>query len=174
MDSPARFRTFWVAGIGPSPIQLGSTPATAVAITRASGVDVPCPPPSFPVSSNAAAPSLIPLELAAVTVPSCLNAGFSFATASSVVPRRGYSSFEKVVPSGSGTDTSSSVKTQSLSARSARGWLSGAERGHARHVAIVLARLVGAPEDHVVDRARVDAGALHHGFDRNRGEIVRS
>src|SRR3989441_3894104 len=65
-------------------MQLGSTPATAVATTRASGVNLPGPPPSFPVSSNAAAPSLIPLEVAAVTVPSCWNAGFSFATASSV------------------------------------------------------------------------------------------
>src|SRR5207237_1080838 len=29
--SPARLRTFWVAGMGPSPMQEGSTPATPVA-----------------------------------------------------------------------------------------------------------------------------------------------
>src|SRR3989454_7882004 len=47
------------------------------------------------VTSSAAAPSLIPLELAAVTVPSFWKAGFSFATLSSVVPARGYSSFAR-------------------------------------------------------------------------------
>src|SRR3989449_182349 len=196
IESPVRLRTFCVAGIGPSPMQLGSTPATAVATTRATGVTLPRPPPSFPVSSNAAAPSLIPLELAAVTVPPVRNAGLSCATASSVVPERGYSSLAKLVPSGRGTGTSSSGNTHSRSARSARRWLStanascsarpivyrlarhldrqtGEERRHAGDVAIVLACLVGAAEDHIVDRAGVDAGAFHHGLDRNRGEIIR-
>jgi hypothetical protein len=62
----------------------------------------------------------MPLELAAVTVPSFLNAGLSFATESIVVPARGYSSFANVEPSGRVTGTSSSVKTHSFSAFSAR------------------------------------------------------
>ena len=33
----------------------------------------------------------------------------------------------------------------------------GEQRGHARHVAVVLARLVGAAEDHVLDVRRLDA-----------------
>ncbi len=118
---PARFRTFCVAGIGPSPMQEGSTPATAVATTRPSGLVC------REVTSSAAAPSLIPLELAAVTVPSFWKAGFSFATLSSVVPARGYSSFAKAVPSGRGTGTSSSVNTHARSAASARRWLSTAK-----------------------------------------------
>src|SRR3989442_15695100 len=84
--SPARLSALCVAGTGPSPMQLGSTPATAVATTRASGCDRPA------VRRRAAAPSLIPLELAAVTVPSGANAGLSLATASGVVPGRGDSS----------------------------------------------------------------------------------
>src|SRR3989441_5412953 len=121
--SPARLSTFWVAGMGPRPMQPGSTPAAAVATMRASG-SVSTLPPLPPVTSSAAAPSLMPLELAAVTVPPCLNAGLSFATDPSVVPGRGYSSFAKLEPSARGTGTSSSVNTQSESARSARRWLS--------------------------------------------------
>src|SRR5207247_7894232 len=78
----------------PRPLQVGSTPATAVVRIRASGLF------AVPVTRRAAAPSLIPLELAAVTVPSFLNAGLSFATASSVVRERGYSSFSYVYRSG--------------------------------------------------------------------------
>src|SRR3989442_3112330 len=51
--SPARLSTFWVAGMGPSPMQLGSTPATAVATMRASGSGPPLPPLS-PVTNRAA------------------------------------------------------------------------------------------------------------------------
>src|SRR6266550_914783 len=65
MVRPARLSTFLVAGIGPRPMQLGSTPATAVATIRASGVGLPRPPAASRVTSNAAAPSLIPLVLAA-------------------------------------------------------------------------------------------------------------
>src|SRR5262245_38949770 len=111
--------------MGPSPIQLGSTPATAVVTIRASGFDPPIRPSADPTAS-AAAPSLMPLELAAVTVPSCLNAGLSFATDWGVVPALGYSSLLKTEPSGSGTGTSSSVKTQASSAFAARVWLSTA------------------------------------------------
>src|SRR5207244_10807270 len=112
----------------PRPITLGSSPAAAVALTLAGGLlpPPPPPPPSPPVTSNAAAPSLIPLDVAAVTVPSRLHAGLSFASLSRVTPERGYSSFANVDPSGRGTPTSSSVNTHALSAASARRWLSTA------------------------------------------------
>ncbi|EGE61062.1 hypothetical protein RHECNPAF_1260041 [Rhizobium etli CNPAF512] len=49
----------------------------------------------------------------------------------------------------------------------------GQERRHARHIAVVLARLVGAAEDHVVDGVPVDdAIALHQRLQRDGAEIV--
>ena len=49
----------------------------------------------------------------------------------------------------------------------------GEQSGHAREVAIVLARLVGAAEDHVVELGPVDAGiAVDQRPDRDRGEVV--
>ena len=49
----------------------------------------------------------------------------------------------------------------------------GQQARHARHVAVVLARLVDAAIDHVVDRAPIDIGiALHQRLDRMGGEIV--
>ena len=49
----------------------------------------------------------------------------------------------------------------------------GEQQRHARDVAVVLAGLVGAAEDHVVDRGGGHAGvALHQLADRVRGEIV--
>ena len=47
------------------------------------------------------------------------------------------------------------------------------QRRHARDVAVVLARLVGAAEDHVVDRRRVDAlVARDQRTDRQRRQVV--
>ena len=48
----------------------------------------------------------------------------------------------------------------------------GEQRRHPRHVAVVLARLVGGAEVDVVDPLGVDAGALDHGGDRVRGQVV--
>ncbi len=48
----------------------------------------------------------------------------------------------------------------------------GEQRRHPRHVAVVLARLVGGAEVDVGDPLGVDAGALDHGGDRVRGEVV--
>ena len=48
----------------------------------------------------------------------------------------------------------------------------GQQAGHARHVAVVLAGLVGAAEDHVVDAGGVDAGLGHSGPDGQRGQVV--
>ena len=39
----------------------------------------------------------------------------------------------------------------------------GEEQRHARHVAVVLAGLVGAAQDDVLDERRVDAGAIDDG-----------
>jgi hypothetical protein len=44
---------------------------------------------------------------------------------------------------------------------------------HARHIAIVLARLVGAAEDHILDRRRIDPRALEYGGHGRRSQVVR-
>ena len=43
---------------------------------------------------------------------------------------------------------------------------------HPRDVAVVLAGLVGAAEDHVLDQRRVDAGAIDHGAQHERRQVV--
>src|SRR5438270_63639 len=84
------------------------------------------------VTVNAAAPSLVPGALPAVTVPSFLNAGFSFARASIVVSSRGDSSY--LITSGSPFFCGTSMgricasKKQDLRARTAFWWLSTAKR----------------------------------------------
>ena len=54
----------------------------------------------------------------------------------------------------------------------------GEQHRHARDVAVVLARLVGAAEDDLVDRAEltglVEPGAPHEFADDERGEVVGS
>src|SRR6266702_2856294 len=80
------------AGIGPLPMIAGSTPACAQETMRASGA-LPSLAASLAfISTTAAAPSLMPEALAAVTVPSLAKAGRSLPTASMVVPCLGYSS----------------------------------------------------------------------------------
>jgi hypothetical protein len=48
----------------------------------------------------------------------------------------------------------------------------GEQRRHPSDVAVVLAGLVGSAEVDVFDLARVDAGALHRGGDRDRRQVV--
>ena len=73
-------RAFLVAGIGPVPMIDGSTPALAKALIVASGLAPIASAFSLDIKTMAAAPSLIPEELAAVTVPpSRLNAGLNLA-----------------------------------------------------------------------------------------------
>ncbi len=48
----------------------------------------------------------------------------------------------------------------------------GQQQRHPRDVAVVLAGLVRAAEDHVLDEGRVEAGAIHHGTQHGGGEIV--
>src|SRR5262249_55500298 len=89
---PAFFSAARVAGIGPVPMIAGSTPACAHEAIRASGaLRGFCASLAF-ISTTAAAPSLMPEALAAVTVPSLAKAGRSLLTASIVTPCLGNSS----------------------------------------------------------------------------------
>ncbi len=72
---------------------LGSTPTVAYASTRASGVFPRSRAQLSVATASAAAPSLMPDALPAVTVPSfAWNAALRAASFSTVVPARGYSS----------------------------------------------------------------------------------
>src|SRR5256885_15998906 len=71
--SPARLRTFWVAGMGPSPMQEGSMPATAVEAMAAGGFV------GRGVASAAQVPQLVPLLLAPVPVSPFCEGGYSYA-----------------------------------------------------------------------------------------------
>ena len=68
--------------MGPEPITLGSTPAWAQLAMRASGVRPRADASLALISTSAAAPSLMPEALPAVTLPSLLKAGRRPATAS--------------------------------------------------------------------------------------------
>jgi hypothetical protein len=67
--SPAIFSALRIAGTGPMPKRSGSTPAVAYATTRAIGHELELAGAAPSITSTAAAPSLIWLELPAVTVP---------------------------------------------------------------------------------------------------------
>src|SRR4029079_6475316 len=49
----------------------------------------------------------------------------------------------------------------------------GQQRGHPRDVAVVLSRLIGAAEDHVLDERRLDTGTVDDRLDDHRGKVVR-
>ena len=80
---PAFSKAFLLAGIGPVPIIEGSTPALAHEAILAIGSIFFFLTSSLLITVNAAAPSLIPLAFAAVTVPSFAKAGLSDAIFSS-------------------------------------------------------------------------------------------
>jgi len=128
---PARSRAFRVAGIGPTPIRWGSTPATAVATIRAMGSAPRAAARSSEATARAAAPSLMPEALPAVTVPSSRKTGGSLARISSVVPGRGCSSTSTSSGSpfrfGTSTGAISARKRPSSMAAAARRWLSAAK-----------------------------------------------
>src|SRR6266704_3004410 len=92
-SQPVFVRSFSTASTGAIITHLGSTPLTACATIRAIG----CLPSRDAfrslVTINAAAPSFVPGALPAVTVPSFLKAGLSFASASMEVSSRGDSSY---------------------------------------------------------------------------------
>ena len=81
-------RSFLVAGTGPMPITRGATPAEATPTTRALIVKPSRTANRSDAMIMAAAPSLIPEELPAVTVPPGRNTGLSLASCSSVVSGR--------------------------------------------------------------------------------------
>src|SRR5258708_14755658 len=68
------------AGIGPVPMIAGSTPACAHDTMRASGFLPRLAASLAFISTNAAAPSLMPDALPAVTVPSLVKAGRNLPT----------------------------------------------------------------------------------------------
>src|SRR5262245_7219264 len=125
-SQPARARQRLEAGTGPMPMYFGSTPADAKALMRARGLS----PSSFAFREDAitraAAPSLIPEALPAVTVPALSNAGLSAFIASSVAPWRTYSSSANITGpffDGISTVTISSLKRPAFCAASALFWL---------------------------------------------------
>ena len=89
---PAFFSASWLAGTGPIPMIDGSRPAEEYALILTSGFR----PSSFAFDADimmtAAAPSLSPDALPAVTVPSFANAGRRLDSDSTVVPCFGNSS----------------------------------------------------------------------------------
>ena len=91
---PALANAFLLAGTGPIPIIEGSTPATAILFIFAMGTR-----PNFNIAASlanniAAAPSFMPEEFPAVTVPSFAKAGFS-CPSFSMLDKRGCSSLSK-------------------------------------------------------------------------------
>ena len=73
--SPVRSSTFWVAGTGPIPMISGGTPAQLQPMIRASGVRPSARARSSSIRTMAAAPSVSPLELPAVTLPPSRKTG---------------------------------------------------------------------------------------------------
>src|SRR5205085_122536 len=119
---------------------------------------------------SAAAPSLTPEALPAVTVPSGRTIGFSIASASTDVSRGCSSRFtttgsplrwgiSTALISESNRPLACAGAAQAVQGDTARFVRKPRQQpGHAREVAIVLARLVGAAEDDVVDLIPVDSG----------------
>ncbi len=83
--------------MGPDPMTLGSTPTVAQEAMRASGFSPRFLASLAVISTTAAAPSLMPEALPAVTVPSLSKAGLSFAASSILAPSRIYSSSATIV-----------------------------------------------------------------------------
>ena len=79
--------SFCVAGTGPKPMMRGGTPAVAMPLMRASGCRPKRSTAAREATSRAAAPSLTPEALPAVTEPSLRKMGFSVASFSMVVAR---------------------------------------------------------------------------------------
>src|SRR5512134_551367 len=125
-SQPARARQRLEAGTGPMPMYLGSTPAEAKALMRASGFRPSSRAFLAVVTITAAAPSLMPEALAAVTVPFLSKAGLRPFIASSVAPWRGYSSSAKTTGpffEGISKGMISSLKRPDFCAASVLFWL---------------------------------------------------
>ena len=168
--SRSRASSLRVAGMGPVPISDGSTPATAAPTKRASGAPGAGrrrSSPSREASSSAAAPSLMPEALPAVTVPPALrNTGRSAASSSGVVcgPRVLVDldpAWAAPLRAGTSTGTSSRAKRPAAWAAAQCRWLRRAKASWAarRHL-VPLGHLLGGLAQRVgaVQRlhARVD------------------
>ena len=106
-------------------MRYGSTPAIPNDTNRPRGSSSSRPAAASLVTSIAAAPSTIALELPAVTLPSSLNAGLSDASFSSDVSRLGFSSTATrtaAPPAPVSTGTISRSKRPSSIAAIARRW----------------------------------------------------
>src|SRR5438046_8132166 len=88
---------FCTATMGAKKRSLGSPPALAYAVTRASGLRPWALANASEVTTSALAPSFRPGAFPGVTVPSFSNDGLSAASASSDVSLRGPSSFSITV-----------------------------------------------------------------------------
>ena len=92
---PAKSKAFFDEGIGPVPIKAGSTPQLAQDFIETNFSKPFLSANSPDIKVTAAAPSLIPEALPAVTVPSFLKTGFNLDKASKFIPSRGCSSLLK-------------------------------------------------------------------------------
>src|SRR5438445_9152181 len=122
---------FLTTAIGAKNKSLGSPPALAYAVTRASGF-TPCAfANASDVTTSALAPSFKPGAFPGVTVPSFSNDGLSAASVSSELSLRGPSSFSISVGPffpGSSTETVSALKRHASIAATAFWWLASAKR----------------------------------------------
>src|SRR6266511_2419009 len=168
---PAFLRTRWVAGIGALSIITGSAPARAMACTRARGRRSKRRTADSDASSNAAAPSEIWLEVAAVMRPpgrsTCSAAIFSLDTTGD----------HQVVGAGEHAlrgEVERLLRGAALAvdggARHLLGQAGRQPRG-ARDVEALRPDLVDTAEDHVLDRSRVRTGALHQHLEHVRRQI---
>ncbi len=120
---PAFSSALRLAGIGPVPMIDGSTPQVAQETMRPIISTPRLAASSALISTTAAAPSLMPEALPAVTVPSLSKAGLSFARFSTVTPSFGCSSVSTTTSPLRVlmvTGTISSLKRPALIAASAR------------------------------------------------------
>ncbi len=95
--SPLSCSALCVAGTGPIPINAGATPPLAQALIRAIGFNPAASAADSSITTSAAAPSLMPEALPAVTVPDLSKAGRKAASPSVVESALGNSSRSKMV-----------------------------------------------------------------------------
>src|SRR3989442_1266361 len=156
---PARSSAFFAAGTGPKPMMRGSTPATPVDRMRAIGL-APATSPAFLLATIiATAPSLMPEALPAVGAP-VFDKGANFGRVPGVMPGRGFAPSAAVTApalaagdglgrDGDRVEPRAAVALQHRARNLDR--QPGDERGVARDAAAVLAALVGAADDDVLD-----------------------
>src|SRR3954468_3023527 len=134
MSRPVLASRRWTAGTGPMPMIRGSTPTTSQPTSRATTGRPSSPAARREATMIAAAPSVIPEALPAVTRPPSRKTGASLASEARVTPSRGCSSVSTwMSPFFPGTVTGaiSGAKRPAARARSLRFWLSTAQASEA-------------------------------------------